>query len=199
MISCWLLPGLNELGYLWHVVVEVACSQGDEHVEIAAFHQIEHVVLLYLALLYAWLQVVVDEIGGHSRDGQLACGIDLCEDHLVEMAERIGEVFVEIACASVQVGLEDDRDLSVRIDLLETLGALQDLFRVVRIVGEKHVVGVLHLEVEASIHTVIGLHSIAQFLRSATVELCHGHGSHAVLDVDGDGLAEVHVLDIADG
>ena len=80
---------------MWHVVVEVACAEYDEHVEVALLNEVEHVVLAYDALLDAWSEVVVDELRCDAFDRLLACGVDLCEYHLVELAERIGEVAVE--------------------------------------------------------------------------------------------------------
>jgi hemoglobin-like flavoprotein len=42
---------------LWHVVVEVACAEYDEHVEVALLNEVEHIVLAYDALLDAWSEV----------------------------------------------------------------------------------------------------------------------------------------------
>lgn len=93
----------DNLGNLRHIVVQVACAQGDEHVEIAVFHQAEHVILLDQALLYAGLEIVVDEVGGHSGNGLFPCRVNLCEYNLIEMAQRIGKVLVEIVGTTVQV------------------------------------------------------------------------------------------------
>ena len=66
------------------------------------------------------------------------------------------------------------------------------------IAEEDHLVG-LDLEVEATVHTSVGLHTVFQFLCRTTIELCHSHGGNAVLNVDGDGLAQLYILDILDG
>ena len=58
---------------------------------------------------------------------------------------------------------------------------------------------VLDFEVEPSLHAMIGRHAISQFFGRATVQLRHGHGSHAVLDVDGNGLTQFYAFYIFQG
>ena len=52
----------QNLCYLWHIVVEVAGSEYDEHVEVAAFHEVKHIVLADHLLLHARCEVVVDNL-----------------------------------------------------------------------------------------------------------------------------------------
>ena len=54
-----------------------------------------------------------------------------------------------------------------------------------------------HLEVEATVHTGKRGHGTANLIGGAAAQLCHSHGRHTVVDVDGDGLAEVDTRDIA--
>ena len=72
------------------------------------------------------------------------------------------------------------------------------LLGVVCIVGQQDVLVVLYLEVESAVNAFVCLHAVAQFLGVASVELCHSHGSHTVLDVDGYGLSKLYVLDVLD-
>ena len=60
----------------------------------------------------------------------------------------------------------------------------------VAVVAEEHVAWVVDLEVEATLHSRVGLHAAAQFLRRAAVELCHCHGGDTILDIDGYGMAQ---------
>ena len=55
---------------------------------------------------------------------------------------------------------------------------------------------VLDLEVETAVDPPVGLHAVAQFFCRTAVELCHGHGGNAVLDVDGYGLPQLYIPDI---
>ena len=67
-----------------NIVVQVAGSQDDEYVEVSVLHQVEYVFLVYHALLYAWFQVVVDELGGYTWDRLLTGWIDVAEDDFIE-------------------------------------------------------------------------------------------------------------------
>ena len=128
-----------------------------------------------------------------SCDGLLACGVDLCEYHLVELAERIGEVAVEVACASVEVGLEYGCDMAALVEFAYALCALVYLLGVVCVVGEQDVSAVVYLEVEASVYAAVCLHAVLEFFGCASGELCHCHCCDAVVDVDGHGLSELYV------
>ena len=46
---------------------------------------------------------------------------------------------------------------------------------------------------------MIGLHAVLEFLHRTAIELRHGHGGHAVLHIDGDGLAKLYVAHILNG
>ena len=89
--------------------------------------------------------------------------------------------------------------MTVAIEFAYALGALINLLRVVGIVREEHVLVVLYLEVEASLHSAVCLHAVLQFFGVTSGELCHCHGSHGVFDVDGNGLPELNALDCLDG
>ena len=99
MLCLALLLAFDDLRYLRAEVVEVTGTEHHEHVKVALLHEVEHVVLADEALLYAWLEVVVDELAGDAGDGFLACGVDVAENDLVELTERVGEIVVEVACA----------------------------------------------------------------------------------------------------
>ena len=145
--------------------------------------------------LHAGLQLVVDEFGGDPLDRFLACGVDVAEHHLVEQAQAIGEIFVEVAGAGVEVGLEHGRHLAVLVEFAYALRTLVDLHGVVGIVAQHHMAVVFHLEVETAVHTTVGGHPVAQLAVGAPAELGHGHGGHGVLDVDGHRLSKAHVVD----
>ena len=95
--------------------------------------------------------------------------------------------------------LEDCGDMTVAIEFAYALGALINLLRVVGIVREEHVLVVLYLEVEASLHSAVCLHAVLQFFGVTSGELCHCHGSHGVFDIDGYGLSELNALDCLNG
>ena len=95
--------------------------------------------------------------------------------------------------------LEDGRDDAVAVQFSDALGTLVDLVGMVGIVRQQHVAVVLDLEIEPSVHAAVALHALAQFLSRATVELCHRHSSHAVLDIDGNGLSQFYMRHALDG
>lgn len=76
---------LDYLGYLRYIVVEVASSKNDKHIKVATLHEVEHVLLVYHALLHTLSKVIVDELRSNSRYRLLACWIDVAENHLVEL------------------------------------------------------------------------------------------------------------------
>lgn len=72
------------LRYLWHVVLYVSGSEGDEHIETATAHGIEDVFLVDEVALDAWAQVVIDELTGNAWYWQFARWIDITEIHCVK-------------------------------------------------------------------------------------------------------------------
>ena len=106
---------------------------------------------------------------------------------------------VEVAGAGVEVGLEDGRDVAVFVKFAHAAGTLIDFLGMVGIVAEEYQLVGLDLEVEATLHPAIGLHALAQLVGGTSGQLCHGHGGNAVLDVDGDGLSQLHIGDALDG
>ena len=86
------------------------------------------------ALLYAWFQVVVDELGGNSWDRLLASRIDIAEYHFVKKTQTIGKVLVEVTGAGIEVWLEDSRNLAIFVKLTNTLGTLVNLLWVMSVV-----------------------------------------------------------------
>ena len=69
------------------------------------------------------------------------------------------------------------------------------------VVGKEYELVVLDLEVEAAVHASVCLHSVAQLIGCAAIQLCHCHCSHTVGDVDWHRLSEFyacHVLDRRD-
>ena len=134
-----------------NIVVQVASSQNDKYVEVSALHQVEYVFLVYHALLYAWLQVVVDELGGYTRDRLLARWIDIAEDDFVEKTQAVGKVLVEVTGAGVEMWLEDSGNLAVFVQLTDALRTLVNLFWVMSVVGKEYELVVLDLEVEAAV------------------------------------------------
>ena len=69
----------------------------------------------------------------------------------------------------------------------------------VGIVAEEYQAVGLDFEVEATVYASVGLHAVAQLFGSAAIELCHRHSGNAVLNVDGNGLAQHHVGHVLDG
>ena len=100
---------------MWHVVVQISCSQDDEYVEVTALHQVEYVFLVYHAFLYSWLQVVIDQLGCNTWDRLLASRVDVAEDYFVQETQAVGKVFVEVAGSSIQVRLEDGCYLAILV------------------------------------------------------------------------------------
>ena len=96
-----------------NIVVQVAGSQDDEYVEVSVLHQVEYVFLVYHALLYAWFQVVVDELGGYTWDRLLTGWIDVAEDDFIEKTQAVGKVLVEVTGAGIEVWLEDGSNLAI--------------------------------------------------------------------------------------
>ena len=90
--------------------------------------------------------------------------------------------------------LEDCCDVAVLIQFANALCALEYLLGVVSIVAEEHYLVGLQLKVEAAVNALICAHSVFQLLYRASVELCHRHSCHAVLDVYGHRLAKSYVL-----
>ena len=111
------LFGRQYLGYLWHVVFYVACSEGDKNVEVCLASHIEYVSLCDEVSLHSRAQVVVDESACHAWYGEFASWIDVAEVDSVEAREGIGKLAVEVACASVEMRLEDGSYLLVGIHL----------------------------------------------------------------------------------
>ena len=89
------------------------------------------------ALLYAWFQVVVDELGGNSWDRLLASRIDIAEDDFIEETQAVGKVLVEVTGAGVEVRLEDGCNLAIFVKLTNTLCTLVNLFWVMSVVGKE--------------------------------------------------------------
>ena len=92
--------------------------------------------------------------------------------------------------------LENSRDLLVLIEFTDALGTLVYFLRMMGVVAEEGDTVVLQFEIETTVHTTVGLHTVTQFLGIASIQLCHSHSCHTVLDIDGHGLAEFHVQDI---
>ena len=193
------LFAVDDLCDLGYIVVEISRAENYQYVEVATLDEVEHIVFVDEAALDARPQIVVDELAGYSRDRLFACGVDVGENHFVELAKCIGKVAVEVAGASVEMRLEYGRYLAVIIELTYAPCTLEYFFRVVGLVGNQHMALVLDLEVESAFHPVIGLHAIAQFLSVATVELCHSHSGDSVLNIDRNRMSELYVLDVLDG
>ena len=179
------LAGTQYLRHLWHHVVQIAGPQHDKHVEWAALHQIEHVILGYDLFFNTWAEVVENQLSGDSLDRLLSGGIDFGEYHLVEQTQRLGKIAVEITGAGIQMRLEDGRNLAILIQLTDTFGTLIDFFGMVGIVTEEYQMVGLDLEVETAIHTAIGHDAIAQLLGSTAGQLGHRHSGNAILNVNG--------------
>ena len=94
--------------------------------------------------------------------------------------------------------LEECCNLAVLVQLAYTLGALVYLLRVVGIIREQDVAAVLDFEIKATVNAMVCLHAILQFFSCASVELCHSHSSHSVLDIDRNRLAEFHIFHVLD-
>ena len=179
-----------------HLVVKVSGTEHNENIKVATADELQYVVLADDLLFYAFAQIVVDEFRGDSFYRFFARWVYFRENDLVELAQAVGKVTVEIACASVEVRLEDGCDLPVSVKLADASSALVDFLRVVSVVGEEDDAVGLQLEVKAAIHSAIGLQPVSKFFCRASVELGHCHGCYAVLDVNGNGLSEAYVADI---
>lgn len=123
--------------YLWHIIVEVAGAEHHEHLEIIVFDEREDILLVYHLLLHAFLQVVVDKLRRNAGDRLLACGIYVAEHNLVEHAQAVGKVLVEVARAGVEMGLEDYGYLLVPVKLAYAPCALVDFLWMVCVVAEE--------------------------------------------------------------
>lgn len=187
---------LYNLCYLRHEVIEVSGTKDFEDIEVAASDIVEHVILLYHRLLHSRLDVVEDKFAGHPWYRLLTCRIDICQDHLIEVAQRRGEVLVEVTGTGIEMWLEHNRNLPVRINLAKALRAHENFLRMMAVVGEEHVTRIADLEVETTVHALVSLHSVAYLIGRATVELCHCHCGNSVLDIDWNGLSELDILDI---
>ena len=69
----------------------------------------------------------------------------------------------------------------------------------VGIVAEEYQTVGLDFEVEATVDATIGLQAFTELVGRTACQLCHSHSGNAVLDIDGNGLAEFDVLDALDG
>lgn len=78
---------LYNLRYLRHEVVEVSGTKDFEDIEVAVSDIVKHVILLYHRLLHSRFDIVEDKFAGHSRYRLLACRIDICQNHLIEVAQ----------------------------------------------------------------------------------------------------------------
>ena len=92
-------------------VVEVAGTENDEHLELVRLDVVEHLVFLNHLFLHTFLEVVVDELRGDALDGQFTGRIDLREDDLIQLTQRLSEILVEVAGTGVEVRLEDGGDM----------------------------------------------------------------------------------------
>ena len=92
--------------------------------------------------------------------------------------------------------LEHCRNLAVAIQFANALRTLVYLLRMMGIVAEEHQFVALYLEVETTVNSSVGLHSIFQFLGSTTIQLCHSHSCNTIVDIDGHWLTEFHILHI---
>jgi len=151
---------LKDGGHLGNHIVQIAGSQDDEYIERAALDEVENLVLADELLLDARTQTVVDELGGDTLDGLFAGGIDFGEDDLVELTQGIGEIDIEVASARVEMGLKDGRDMPVLVQLANAACTLINLLGMMGIVTEEHQLVGLDLEIEAALHTAIGLHAL---------------------------------------
>ena len=113
-LSLGLITCLDYLGNLRYVVVKVASTENDQHVKVAALHEVEYFVLTYDAFFNAWFEVVVYQFRRYTFDRKFTCRINLCEYDFIELAQRIGEIAIEIACTRIKMWLEDSRDLAVK-------------------------------------------------------------------------------------
>ena len=155
--------------------------------------EVEHVGLVDDLLVDTRLQIVVDKLRGDALDRLFARRVYLRQHHLVELTQCVGKVAVEVACAGVEMRLEDSRDMSALIEFTDAARALVDFLRVVGIVAEEYQLVGLDLEVETAVDATIGLHTVAQIFGCASVELCHSHGSDAILYVDRYGLSQFDI------
>ena len=78
----------------------------------------------------------------------------------------------------------------------QTQYALFDFCGVVCIIAQEDNAVILQLEVEAAIHSAERQHSAAYFFRRSSCNLCQSHGGNAVVNVDADGNAQFHILDV---
>lgn len=152
--------------------------------------------LLYHCLLHPRLDVVEDEFACHTRNRLFACRIDIGEHNLIEIAESGCEVLIEIAGASVEVRLKHNRNLTIRINLAQTLGTHEDLLGVMTVVGKENMARCAHLEIEPTVDSLVSFHSTTDLFGSTTVELGECHSGNTILDIDWYGLPEFHILDI---
>ena len=67
------------------------------------------------------------------------------------------------------------------------------------IVGKEHVLVVVDLKVETTLHAVVCAHAVAQFLGRAAIELGQCHGSYTILYINRYRLPEFHIRDVLHG
>ena len=82
-------------------IVEVAGTENDEHLELVRLDVVEHLVFLNHLFLDTLFQVVVDELRSNTLNGQFTGGIDLREDDLIQLTQRLSEILVEVAGTGV--------------------------------------------------------------------------------------------------
>ena len=93
--------GVQQPGHLRYKVIQVAGTKHDEYIEGAALDKTEHIVLTDELFLNARTQTVVDDLRGYPLYRLFAGRVYLGQYYLVEQAQGIGEVTVEVSCTSI--------------------------------------------------------------------------------------------------
>ena len=76
---------LNDLRYFRYIIIQIACAQDDEHIEITLANKVENLILLYHRLLDTRCETVVYQLRGDARNRLFTCRVDIAKYHLIEL------------------------------------------------------------------------------------------------------------------
>ena len=91
--------------------VGIACAEHNEHIEVLLLGNLGQILEVRHATLHVGAQTVEDQLRCHPGDRLFAGRVNVQKDDFVEQRECIGKILVEIAGTSVEMGLENRRNL----------------------------------------------------------------------------------------
>ena len=100
----------------WHQAVNIAGPHSEDHIGAERHHEVGDLFGSAEILVHG-LHLTQNHAGGYSGDGFFACGVEWDEDGLVKIFEHFGELVCKVACAGVEMWLENSDKTFARIEV----------------------------------------------------------------------------------